>query len=111
MLKYRYGNELADIVIQNRVMEMVELWIDRERQEQERQRNAQERDRHDPWKEDRTREYMSVDKMDQIYGKQRADAWKPVLRKRTDAFGNDEFLVSCKTRSAQQLLVSLRMVC
>ena len=34
VLKYRYGNGLlADAVIENRVMEMVELWIDRERQE------------------------------------------------------------------------------
>ena len=62
VLKYRYGNGLlTDTVIQNRVMEMAELWIDRERQEQERQRNAQARDRNDPWEEDRTREYMSFD--------------------------------------------------
>jgi hypothetical protein len=94
VLKYRYGDGLlADAVIENRVMEMAELWIDRERQDQERQRNAQARDRNDPWEEDRTREYMSLDKLEQIYGKQRAEAWKQVFRTRTGASGNEEFLV------------------
>jgi hypothetical protein len=36
---------------------------------------------------------MSFEKLEQIYGKQRAEAWKQVLRKRADASGNEEFLV------------------